>query len=537
MNMDTTDTTATQQVFHESDGFPPESQGALNELGLQAQFLDLTEDAVWASDLDGKIRYWNKGAEKLYGWTGGEAVGHEARLLLRRMLDSSERACLEQTVKTGHWDGELSKLSKNQKKLTVHSRWSLVAGGEISPRLVLVVDHDLTEKKSLESQFLRAQRMEGLGRLASGIAHDLNNLLTPIVMSVPMLRFGLPVEEGEKLLKMIEASAKRGAELVRQLLTYGCGVKGERSLVDMGRLIADFITLLGETFPKEILISAGRCDGLWLVPGDRTQLYQVLLNLCVNARDAMQAGGTLSLSAENVRLDDENCPPNAEARPGRYLRLRVADTGSGIPPGIVEKIFEPFFTTKEEGEGSGLGLSTVARVVKSHGGFLDLATELGKGSRFDVYFPVTGAPGEPLAQEPPEEAPEEPPEGRGETILVVDDEVEILKVLRETLVQHNYRVLTAGDGAKAMAVYAGHQQEIGIVLTDLVMPSLDGVSLVRALKKLNPAVRIIAIGGIGNTLAQREKTAQLNELGVMTFLSKPFTSDNVLAALHETLKV
>ncbi len=386
--------------------------------------------------------------------------------------------------------------------------------------------------KEAEARLLRAQRLESIGALASGIAHDLNNILAPIMMSAPMLRWGLKPDEVEKTLVSIEKSARRGADLVKQLLLFGRGVEGNRTLLQPKHLTRDIARMVRETFPKAISLESKTANDLWPLLGDATQIHQVLLNLCVNARDAMPSGGRLSLSAENVRLDEPAASMVAEANPGPYVLFRVADTGEGIPPAILEKIFDPFFTTKEPGRGTGLGLSTALGIVKSHGGYLDVRSEVGQGTTFSVYFPATPSQVAPIADLP---ASLPPAKGDGELILVVDDEPEILKITEQNLARNGYRTILAQDGVDAIVQFTQRRDEVHAVVTDLEMPLMDGVSLARAIRRMDPNVQIIASSGIGTAAVLDEKMRQLNELGVHTLLTKPYGAETLLAALHQAL--
>jgi signal transduction histidine kinase len=389
------------------------------------------------------------------------------------------------------------------------------------------------ELKEAEARLLRAQRLESIGALASGIAHDLNNILAPIMMSAPMLRWGLKPEEVEKTLVSIETSAQRGADLVKQLLLFGRGVEGNRTVLQPKHLVRDIARMVRETFPKAITLESKTAADLWTLTGDATQIHQVLLNLCVNARDAMPSGGKLSLSAENIQLDEHYASMVAEAKPGPYVLIRVTDTGEGIPPAIMEKVFDPFFTTKEQGKGTGLGLSTVLGIVKSHGGYLDLRSEVGKGTTFSVYFPATPNSSAPLADTPAAVAIGK---GDGEMVLVVDDEPEILKITEQNLERNGYRAILAHDGVDALVLFTQRRDEIDAVLTDLEMPLMDGVALVRAIRKLDPNIQVIASSGIGSAQGLEEKMAQLNELGVQTLLTKPYGADTLFHALHQALR-
>ncbi|HVU32849.1 MAG TPA: PAS domain S-box protein [Opitutaceae bacterium] len=391
---------------------------------------------------------------------------------------------------------------------------------------------DITSRKAMELELYRAHRVESVGRLASGIAHDMNNVLAPIMMAAPLLRMPMGPGEFEKTLANIEASAKRGADLVRQLLMFGRGVDGERGPVQSGTLIRELARIASQTFPKSITIRMNVAPDVTAVRGDASQLHQVLLNLCVNARDAMPAGGVLTIAAKNMAVDAAFAATNTGASPGSYVVLSVSDTGTGIPPDIAERIFDPFFTTKEVGHGTGLGLSTVVGIVKSHGGFVRLQTEVDKGTTFHVYVPAMPA-GEPRAEAAPEK--QEAPRGHNELILVVDDEEGIRSILRDTLVKHGYRVLVANDGADATAAFARHLADVELVITDLEMPAMNGAGLVRVLQRMKQGIRVVVSSGIGSARRTREHTAELAALGVTTILQKPYPASRILTTIHDLL--
>jgi len=386
---------------------------------------------------------------------------------------------------------------------------------------------DITEKKDLEAQFLRSQRMESIGTLASGIAHDLNNVLAPITMSIAMLRGKITDPSGLKWLQTIDASAVRAAGIVRQVLSFGRGVEGERVPVQPRHIVNEIVKIARETFPRSLTISTAIPKDLWAINADPTQLHQVLLNLSVNARDAMEDGGTLTVTAENVTLDEHYARLHIDARPGRYVALAVADTGTGIPRGILEKIFDPFFTTKPPGRGTGLGLSTVQAIVRGHGGFMNVYTEEGRGSSFRVYLPVCDLEGIAHSRAPQGALPA----GRGESVMVVDDEPSIREITRGMLESNGYRVLTASDGAEALALYRIRKREIAAVIIDLMMPGMDGSTAIRALRKMDPGVCIIASSGFG---AEATATAAA-ALGAALFLQKPYSSGTLLRTLDELL--
>jgi PAS domain S-box-containing protein len=384
---------------------------------------------------------------------------------------------------------------------------------------------DITEKKKLESQFLRAQRMEGIGTLAGGIAHDLNNVLAPILMSIDMLGDALTSEEDLNVLATLKESAERGADLVKQVLSFARGVEGQRITVNPLHVMRDLLTVMRDTFPKSVAVHYRPSRDLWTVTGDPTQVHQVFLNLCVNARDAMPAGGDLTITLSNVMLDHTTAGVDHDARSGSYVKATVRDTGCGIPPEARDRIFEPFFTTKEIGKGTGLGLSTTLAIVKSHGGFVDVSSEVGAGTTFAVYLPAntTEAAGEPRAVDRLQL-----PRGDGELILVVDDEEAIRKIAKRTLEQSGYRVLLASNGADALSLYVRHWQDIAIVLTDMAMPIMDGPALIVALLALNPEARIIGSSG-------RAANDGVGDGASRPFVAKPYTADALLQMLHQVL--
>lgn len=397
-------------------------------------------------------------------------------------------------------------------------------GDEVAYQFVF---RDLTEQKKLEAQFLRAQRMDSVGKLASGLAHDLNNVLGPNLISVQLLREKVTDSRSDSLLSLIETSTRRGIGIVRQLLTFGRGVEGKRVRLNPRALVEDIARMSQETFPKSITVTTSFARHLWPILGDVTQLQQVLLNLCLNARDAMPKGGKLVLKAADVQVDDEFVRTNPDAKAGPYVVISVTDTGCGMPPEILDRIFDPFFTTKELGKGTGLGLSTALGIVKSHGGFFQVASELGRGSEFKLFFPaVTDAEADPVATETVI-----PPRGHGELILVVEDEAALRPVIQQTLSDNGYRVLLAGDGTEAVALYRQKQAEIKVILTDLMMPGADGLATIRGFIGINPKVLIVAMSGL-------EAPPELEVLGknVRAFLAKPFTCAVLLETLKETLK-
>nr|WP_315889701.1 ATP-binding protein [Kovacikia minuta] len=492
----------------------------------QAALLDVATDAIFVRDLESHILYWNKGAERLYGWTAAEAYGRSTILLLYRQAPSNHQSIHQAVLQTGEWQGELQQITKDGKELIVESRWTLVRSSYSRSKSILVVNTDITQKKLLERQFLRSQRMESIGTLAGGIAHDVNNILAPILMSVQLLRMKLSDEQSEQWLNILESSARRGSELIKQVLSFARGMDGEQGVLQIRHLIAEIKQIAEETFPKSIQIYTHVPRELWTISGDATHLHQVLMNLCVNARDAMPDGGTLSIRARNLVIHETDVQFHLDATAGAYVAISISDTGVGIATELLDRIFEPFFTTKEMNKGTGLGLSTVMGIVKSHKGFINVSSKLGEGTEFTVFLPAVDVEETEIVDEMEVFA------GQGEWILVVDDEAPIREIARNLLKTYGYKVLTASNGIEAIALYAQHQAEICLTLIDLMMPEMDGITTIHTLKKMNPDIKLITSSGLlTDTEASRtEKTC------VHSFLPKPYTSNDLLQIIHDALR-
>jgi len=495
----------------------------------QAALLDYVPDAIWVLDLNRHITYWNKGAERIYGWTASEAIGkNPIDLLFHGTVTLQLQKCITAVRERGEWTGELEAFTKDGKTVIIQERNASIRDEQGRRKSLLIINTDITEKKKLEAQFLRSQRMESLGALAGGIAHDLNNVLTPLLGSVQILKERIADPDEHKLLDSLEANILRGAKLVKQVLTFGRGVRGERIPIQPAHVIREIGQIIHETFPKSVEFEFQPGANLWAIIGDPTQLHQVLLNLCVNARDAMPNGGKLSIRLQNVRLDEIYSRMNLEAKPGPFVVIEVTDTGIGIPKEIQDRIFEPFFTTKEHGHGTGLGLSTTLGIVKSHGGFINCYSEPGKGSIFKVYLPANTAPATA------ENAPAgqiQLRRGRGELVLVVDDEEHIRNIAKKILERFGYRVLLAANGAEAVPLYTARQNEIAAVITDMAMPVMDGPATIAALKSINPRVTIIGTSG----LDPNNNMVDAIGAGNGHFIPKPYTAEAMLRTLDTIL--
>lgn len=494
----------------------------------QAMLLEVAQDAITVQDLAGRIRFWNQGAARLYGWSLEEALSQHSETLLPPVTGPSLQEVRRHVLAHGHWTGELRHCTKDQREITVLSRWSLVHDLQGKPRSLLSVSTDITEKKQLEARLMRSQRLESIGRLASGIAHDLNNVLTPVMMAVQLLDDTCERDSDRAILQTLHTCAKRGAGIVQQVLLFARGTEGTRVLLHPKRLLQEMAQIAQETFPRTITIKTSFDRNPWSILADHTQMQQVLMNLCVNARDAMPSGGLLRLQTQNRQLDAAQTSLHPKARPGRYVVLQVSDTGTGIPPEILEKVFDPFFTTKPAGQGTGLGLPTVMGIVEGHEGFVTVESKVGTGTQFSVYLPAAEDEGREFAPPPPAAQPR----GKGELVLVVDDESAIRGLLRTTLESFGYRVLTASAGEEALRYYRAHSSEIKSVILDLMMPGLSWRATVQRLHQLNPQLPIIAMSGLSTDL-----TALKQEVpGIASVLAKPFPPTVLLDTVATLLK-
>ncbi|MBD1807191.1 response regulator [Microcoleus sp. FACHB-SPT15] len=471
---------------------------------------------------------WTAELEALYGLAPGSFDGRYDGWI--QTIHSGDRIKTEQelwqAVKTGQGlDTEFRIVCPAGEIRWIAVKSSLFHDQAGKPLRMIGIHMDITEKKQLEAQFLRAQRLESLGTLASGIAHDLNNILTPILGVAQLLPLKLPNlnEQNQRMLQTLETSARRGAELIRQILSFARGVEGKRVSLQINHLLLEIEKIIQQTLPKSIDIHIDSPPNLWIISGDATQLHQILMNLCVNARDAMPHGGTLQISAENLLIDEQYAKMHLDASVGAYVVVTVADTGTGIPLDILHRIFDPFFTTKEIGKGTGLGLSAVLGIVKSHGGFVDVQSQVNQGSQFKVFLPAS------QSILPQTDDDLELLSGQQELILVVDDEAVICEITKTTLETYNYQVLTASDGIEAIALFAQYKDKIQGVLMDIMMPSMDGMAVIPVLRQFNPNIYMVAMSGLNST----EAVLQAEQLGFQGFLPKPFATKELLQILHK----
>ncbi|MFN3708114.1 PAS domain S-box protein [Microcella sp.] len=506
-----------------------ERETASRRLAEQAALIEAAKDAMIVRDLEGRITYWNRAAAALYGWSAEEAIGREERDLLHDDPAAFD-AAVAHTLHDDYWSGELDQRTRSGRALIADCRWQLLRDSTGQPASIFAVVSDITADKKAEEARLRAQRMESLGTLAGGIAHDLNNVLTPILMSVQLLEHGEVDERRRQILATMEGAVKRGADMIRQVLSFARGVEGRRVEVDVRRLVSDVVSYARDVLPDSVLLDAAVDDGLPTTSGDPTQLLQILVNLVTNARDAMPGGGTLRIRVSELLLEDSYSSVSHLALPGRYVAIDIEDTGHGMSADVAEKIFEPFFTTKEMGKGTGLGLATSLAIVRSHGGFMQVYSEPGRGTRFTVGLPVSESPQTSAAV--PTRLEELLPRGHGERILVVDDETTILQITCQALELNGYRTLRATNGREALDVIASSADPIDLVLTDMMMPVMDGAALSARLEDEYPELPVIAASGLNSNGGPARSVG----MGVSRFLPKPYTTTMLLTTVHDTLR-
>jgi PAS domain S-box-containing protein len=498
------------------------------QIRSQAALLDITRDAIFVRDFSDRIIYWNEGANRLYGWTPLEAQGSTSSELLLNYDPFESTRALHAVQHEGEWAGEMKQKSRDGRELTIQSRWTLMREADGKPRSILIVNTDITEKKRLESQLLRSQRLESIGNLASGLAHDLNNVLAPIMMAVQFIKDNAEDDGMKACFQTLETCSRRGADIIRQVLMFARGVEGERITLNPKHLIQEMQRIARETFPRSIEIQTSISKKPCVVRGDATQIQQVIMNLCVNARDAMPLGGTLTISLDRRELDEAAAGIHPKAKAGAYVVVSVNDTGTGIPPELVDKIFDPFFTTKPIGQGTGLGLPTVMGIAENHGGFVHVETKLGVGTTFSVFIPAAPGDTETGAQN---SRAAEMAKGNGELILVVDDEPAVRKLASAILTRNGYRTVTAAEGREGREVFEQQKADVQLVISDLMMPTVDGPTMLRELRLLQPNIKSIIITGLG----EENRITEARAAGADVVLNKPFTADQLLGHVKQLL--
>jgi PAS domain S-box-containing protein len=505
--------------------------GKLEQADLELRTVFDTLDEVFVSFdvLNDKTLLVSPACEKMCGISAEELIGNPGRwkeLVHPGDLESFERERAA-TLAGSPSRHEYRIIRPDGKERWVEARMKPTVDPTGKVVRIDGVMIDITERKVLESQLHRTQRLESIGTLAGGIAHDLNNVLTPILMGVQILLQQATDKYSRQILTTIDASVKRGAEMVKQVLAFARGAEGQRMSVNLKHIVREVDAMIRKTFPSSIRIEVNVPGDLRVVNVDSTQIHQVLMNLCVNARDAMPDGGKLTIAAENLVIDDAFAAHQPDARPGPYVLLRVADDGEGIPPDIVGKIFDPFFTTKEVGKGTGLGLALAHAIIRNHAGFITVYSEFKKGTEFKIYLPAAPAARgvdkagdvKPLAR------------GNGELILIIDDEVSICEMTKTMLENNGYKAILAQDGVEGVALYASRIREIALVITDMRMPHMDGPATIRALRNISPLVKVIITTGF----SEDSPASRLSAKEVNATLIKPYTTEKLLEVIHQVL--
>ncbi len=498
------------------------------QIRSQAALLDITHDAIYVRDFSDRILFWNQGAQKLYGWSAIEIQGRTTSELLPGSDAFETARALHAVQHAGEWAGEIKQKSRDGRELMIQSRWTLMRETDGKPRSILIVNTDITEKKRLESQLLRSQRLESIGNLASGLAHDLNNVLAPIMMAVQFIKDNAEDENMKACFQTLETCSRRGADIIRQVLMFARGVEGERMAMNPKHLILEMQRIARETFPRGIEINTQISNKACVIHADATQIQQVIMNLCVNARDAMTKGGTLTISLNQQLLDAPGAKIHPKAKPGTYVVMAVTDTGNGIPPELLDKIFDPFFTTKPLGQGTGLGLATVMGIAEKHGGFVHVESRQNVGTTFAIYIPSLAKEAESsvLGGQSSEVA-----RGNGELILVVDDEPAVRKLTSTILNRNGYRTIVASEGREGRELFEQNKNEIRLVVSDLMMPQVDGPTMLRGLKELSVGLRSIIITGLG----EENRISEAKAAGADAVMHKPFTAEQLLMQVKHLL--
>ncbi len=492
----------------------------------QAALLDQANDAIMVLNMDDRICFWNRGAERVYGWPAGTATGRNALELLATQSLAEHAEAAQQAITKGEWVGELRHRTRDGKEVIVASRWTLVCDPTSRPQSRLIINTDVTEKKRLEARFLRAQRMEGIGTLAGGVAHDFNNLLTVILGYTDMLLADMDSQDpSHGIVSEIHKAGERATALTRQLLAFSRKQVMTPTVLDLNVLVREIEKMLRRLIGEDVELDITLASDLDRIKADPGQIEQVILNLAVNARDAMPQGGDLLIRTANVSFDRPRDEPPLAA--GDYVVLTVRDTGCGMDEATKSRIFEPFFSTKEPGQGTGLGLSTVFGIVQQSGGQIEVETALGRGTTFRVYFPAASGS---ISARRSGSGGFRMPSGT-ETLLVVEDEAQVRGLTSLALKASGYRVLEAANGPSAIAICKRHPEPIDLLVTDVVMPKMSGRELAGQLAELRPSMKVLFLSGYTNDAILRHGIQESRS----PFLQKPFTPSALVQKVREVL--
>jgi len=502
----------------------------------ETKYRELVENAnsiILRMDTDGNITFFNEFAQRFFGYTEKEILGKNVKGTIlpdsestKHVLEALVKSAQQEPERQGVSEGE--NIHRNGTPMRIAWTYKPIFDSDGHFREILCIGSDISEKKRLEAQLLQAHKMEAIGTLAGGIAHDFNNVLQAISGYTQIMLMGKNSNDPDyEKLQAIERSSQRASDLTRRLLIFGRKVESKLKPVDLNHEVVQVSRMLERTIPKMINIEQCLVENLKITNADPVQIEQIMMNMGVNARDAMPDGGKLIFKTENVILDEAYCKSHMGSNPGEYVLLSVSDTGQGIDDEIIEHIFEPFFTTKETGKGTGLGLAMVYGIVKNHGGYITCESEQGRGATFKIYFPVIELENEVTK---PKET-EVPIIGGNETILLVDDENSICELGKETLSKVGYRVLTVPDGERALEIYSRASSQVDLVVLDLIMPGIGGKRCLDGLLKLNPRAKVLISSGYSSDGAISEAL----EAGAKGFVAKPYEVKQILKVIREVL--
>lgn len=490
-----------------------EQEAQREQMRQNAALLDQANDAILVRSVDGVITFWNPAAERIYGWTAAEAIGRPAADLLLADKDAFEPANAL-ALENGHWRGQIVQKRKDGSLITVQAAWSALKDDNGNPKAILSINADISEQLMLQEQLRQAQRLEAIGQLTGGMAHDFNNLLTIILGNAELLTENLATDQQLRHLAEVTINAaERGAELTNRLLAFARRQPLDPQSTDINTLVAGMDALLHRTLGGQITLELNCANDLWHGMVDKPQLESALLNLSINARDAMPMGGKLTFTTANIVLDRSDVDQGADAVPGDYVMIAVADTGSGMTPEVLKRAVDPFFTTKEVGKGSGLGLSMVFGFIKQSKGHIEIVSRVGRGTTVKLYVPKAATAASVRSRDSASTI-----EGGSERILYVEDNELVRDHVAAQLITLGYDVVVAGDGPEAIAILE-NVSGFDLLFTDIIMPGgLNGRELAEHARRLHPDLAVLFTSGYNeNAIMMNGRLIPGTQL-----LSKPF---------------
>jgi PAS domain S-box-containing protein len=526
-----TDITGRRQIEEELrrsyDELELRVQERTETLRRQAELLELAHNAILVRDMENRITFWNRGAEEMYGWTKDEAKGAFIHHLLKTKFPVSPDDTITALMRAGTWEGELERITKDGRNITIHSRRALQRDEAGNPAAIIEINLDVTAARQAEEQLRQSHKMEAIGTLAGGIAHDFNNILAAILGFTEMAIDDVPDRPlAERNLQNVLKSAMRARDLVKQILAFSRKTNYERTPLSLAPLIKETVQLLRASIPATVEIRLAATANSDMVLASPVEVQQVLMNLATNASLAMQGkGGTLEISLADIDFTPDSPVFAPDVRPGEYVQLAVKDTGIGMSSEVMKRVFEPFFTTREVGKGTGMGLAVVYGIVNDLRGTVTVESKPGVGSIFRVLLPKAKT-------EPEEEQPRtvQIPGGK-ERILFVDDEDMLVEWGRMTLERLGYMVAAATDSAEALKTFASDPDRFDLVITDQTMSGLTGIQLSKELLKIKPHIPVLLCAGHSETVSPDT----VKEAGIAEFLMKPITKQELAAAVRRVL--